>query len=167
MMPLWTTNNYYSWSSRYEYPKPTCELVFLSWPVRMAVEVRGRSMGGPPRVGDANMLVDTLIKVDILALLEDFLLQQLDLASALDKNGRWVRKRAVNPNTRWVIAAVLQTFEASNQNVKYFFSTFWSKMIQIRKNATHNECWVQGVFHKTSNTIVIQVFSIIAMIACN
>ena len=64
----------------------------------MTVEVRGRPMGGPSSVGDANMLVNTLVKVDVLALLEDFLLQQLDLASALDKNGRWVRKRAVHPN---------------------------------------------------------------------
>ena len=65
----------------------------------MTVEVRGRPVGGPPSVGDPHVLAHGLVKVDVLALLEDLLLQQLDLARALDKDGGWVRKGSVHPDT--------------------------------------------------------------------
>ena len=108
----------------------------------MTVEVRGSPVGGPPGVRDAHMLANILIKVDVFALLEDLLLKQLDLASALDQDGGGVRVRAVHPNTGRVIAAILQTLEAGDQNVKYLLSTFRGQMIEIRKNATHYECKV-------------------------
>ena len=88
------------------------------------------------------MLGHILVKVDVFAQLEDFVLKQLDLASALDEDGGGIRVGAVYPDTGRVIAAILQTLEAGDQNVKYLLSTFRGQMIEIRKNATHYECRV-------------------------
>ena len=75
-------------------------------------------MGCPPGVGDTHVLAHILVKVDVFALLEDLLLKQLDLASALDQDSGWVRVGAVHPDTGRVIAAILQTLEAGDQTVK-------------------------------------------------
>ena len=103
----------------------------------MTVEVGGRPVGGPSRVGNTHVLAHALVKVDVLALLEDLLLEQLDLAGALHQDSGGIREGTVNPDTSRVIAAILQTFEARDQNVKNLFSTFRSQMIEIRKNSTH------------------------------
>ena len=96
-------------------------------------------MSRPARVGDAHVSGHALVEVDVLALLEDLLLQQLDLTRALDQDCGGVGDGSIHPDTSRVIAAILKTFEASNQNVQNLFSCFRCEVIEVCENATHYE----------------------------
>ena len=61
------------------------ELVVLPRPVRMRVQVRRSPVSGPSGVGDTNMLGVDSLKVEIISLGLDLVLQLLHLPGRLDQ----------------------------------------------------------------------------------
>ena len=57
------------------------ELVVFPRPVRVGVQIRGSSVGGPSGVGDTDMLGVDTIEVEVSLLCQDLVLELLDFAS--------------------------------------------------------------------------------------
>merc|ERR1719500_584630 len=103
----------------------------------VTVDIRGRPMGCPPCVSDANMVGGNPSQVQLSSLTVNLCLQQGHLASALDQSDPLILRSSVHPNPCRIIAPVFEALEALDQNVKDFFPRFWGEVVEVGKDSTH------------------------------